>query len=33
MDHLIQKYKFTLVTLAPVFIGSGQTYTTKEYLL
>lgn len=33
MGHLIQRYKFTLATLAPVFIGSGQTYTAKEYLL
>lgn len=33
MGQFIQQYKFTLATLAPVFIGSGQTYTTKEYLL
>lgn len=33
MGQFIQQYKFTLATLAPVFIGSGQTYTTKEYIL
>jgi CRISPR-associated RAMP protein, csm5 family len=33
MGHFIQQYKFTLASLAPVFIGSGQTYTTKEYIL
>ena len=33
MGHFIQQYKFTLASLAPVFIGSGQIYTTKEYIL
>ena len=33
MGQFIQQYKFTLASLAPVFIGSGQIYTTKEYIL
>ena len=33
MGQFIQQYKFTLASLAPVFIGSGQSYTTKEYIL